>query len=133
MELLQGNEIDMVVGSKLHPDAEDNRPFSRHAATIGINMLLRVFLGFKGTDTHGLKAFRRTRILPVVDECIVDKDLFTSELVIRTERHKTFKIVEIPVNIIEIRKPSINLIRRVPNVLKNLGRLVAAIRFGKDL
>ena len=42
-------------------------------------------------------------------------------------------MVELPVTIIEKRKPSINLVRRVPNVLKNLARLVVAIRFNKEV
>ena len=95
--------------------------------TFVLNFLFRVFLDFKGTDTHGLKAFRRTRLLEVVDRCKVDRDLFTSEFVIRAERMK-FRIVEIPIDIAEKRPPSINLIKRVPNVLKNLGKLVWVIR-----
>ena len=132
MNILQPDEADMVVGSKLHKDAQDDRPMSRHAATVIINMMLRVSLGFKGTDTHGLKAFHREKLLAVVDQCIVNKDLFASELVIRAERGD-YRVTEIPVCIIEKRKPSINLVRRVPNVLKNLARLVVAIRFNKEV
>jgi glycosyltransferase involved in cell wall biosynthesis len=132
MAILESDQCDMVIGSKLHEEALDKRPMMRHAATIGINMLLRIFLDFKGTDTHGLKAFHRERLLSIVDECIVDKDLFASELVIRAERRQ-LRILEIPVEIMEKRKPSIDLFRRVPNVLKNLARLVVAIRFGKEI
>lgn len=132
MALLDDPSIDMVIGSKLHPDAEDPRGAVRHVGTLGINFLLRLFLGFKGTDTHGLKAFRRERLLPVVDQCVVDKDLFASELVIRAERGE-YRIVEVPVSIEEKRKPSIHLFRRVPNVLKNLARLVVAIRLGREV
>jgi glycosyltransferase involved in cell wall biosynthesis len=132
MDILQPGGADMVVGSKRHKDAQDERPLGRRAATMIINMMLRVSLGFKGTDTHGLKAFHREKILAVVDQCIVNKDLFASELVIRAERGE-FRVVEIPVTIIEKRKPSINLVRRVPNVLKNLARLVVAIRFNKEV
>jgi glycosyltransferase involved in cell wall biosynthesis len=57
--LLDGGDIDMVIGSKLIEGAEDDRPWARHAASQLYNGLLRVTLGFKGTDTHGLKAFRR--------------------------------------------------------------------------
>jgi hypothetical protein len=74
-----------------------------------------------------LKAFKRERLLEVVNRCLVDKDLFTSEFVIRAGRMR-FNIVEIPLEVIEKRPPSINLIRRVPNVLKNMGRLVWVIR-----
>ncbi len=132
MAILESDQCDMVIGSKLHADALDKRPFMRHVATIGINLLLKLLLDFKGTDTHGLKAFHRERVLSIVDECIVDKDLFASELVIRSERRQ-LRILEIPVEIVEKRKPSIDLFRRVPNVLKNLTRLVVAIRLGKEL
>ena len=63
---------------------------------------------------------------------MVDKDLFASELVIRTEREGLRKI-EIPITIHEKRPPSINLHRRVPHVLKNLARLTWAIRMGGKL
>jgi hypothetical protein len=41
------------------------------------------------------------------------------------------RVVEIPLRVHEKRKPSINLTRRVPNVLKNLVRLTVAIRLNK--
>jgi hypothetical protein len=89
--------------------------------------MLRIFLDFHGTDTHGLQAFNRERLLAVVNRCLVDKDLFASEFVIRAER-MDYRVVEIPVEVIEKRPPSINLVRRVPNVLKNMARLVWIIR-----
>ncbi len=92
-----------------------------------LNGMLRVFLGFHGTDTHGLKAFRRKRLLDVIDRCVVEKDLFASEFVIRAQR-MGFRMTEIPVTVVEKRPPSINLYRRVPNVLKNMARLVWVIR-----
>jgi len=130
LDLLDKDEADLVVGSKVMAGAEDKRPFMRKAGTMVINQLLHLFLGFKGTDTHGLKAFRREAILPVVHQCLVDRDLFASELVIRTERNG-IRVMEIPITVVEKRKPSINLVKRVPNVIKNLGRLVMAIRFNK--
>jgi glycosyltransferase involved in cell wall biosynthesis len=129
LALLDGGRADLVVGSKVMHGAFDRRPFGRRAATHVINGLLRLLLGFKGTDTHGLKAFRRDALLAVVHSCIVNRDLFASELVIRAERGGV-RVVEIPVTIVEKRPPSIDLVRRVPQVLKGLGRLVAAIRLG---
>ena len=64
---------------------------------------------------------------PIAQACIVDKDLFASEFVIRAER-AGISLKEIPVRVIEKRAPSIHLFRRVPNVLKNLAKLVVAIR-----
>lgn len=118
---------DMVVGSKALDHSSDKRPGYRKLATFVLNFLLRVFVGFKGTDTHGLKAFNRARLLEVVGRCVVDKDLFASEFVIRAQR-MNYRIVEIPVTVVEKRPPSINLLKRVPNVLKNMARLTWVIR-----
>jgi glycosyltransferase involved in cell wall biosynthesis len=128
LAILQSGEADFVVGSKVLDASSDERPFLRHAATLVINGILRVTLGFKGTDTHGLKAFKRAAVSPVAETCIVDKDLFASELVIRAERTGVVRMREIPVRVLEKRPPSIHLFRRVPNVLKGVARLVVAIR-----
>jgi glycosyltransferase involved in cell wall biosynthesis len=128
LEILESRQTDFVVGSKLAQGAQDERPLLRHAATLVINGMLRLSLGFKGTDTHGLKAFRKDALLDVARACIVDKDLFASEFVIRAER-AGIPILEIPVRILEKRPPSTHLFRRVPNVLNNLVKLVVAIRF----
>lgn len=127
LALLEADQCDMVVGSKAHKDANDQRPLIRRVATSVINGMLRVLLDFRGTDTHGLKAFHRERLLPVIARCIEDKDLFTSEFVIRAERD-TYRIIEVPIVIAEKRPPSINLIKRVPRVLKGLAKLTWAIR-----
>jgi glycosyltransferase involved in cell wall biosynthesis len=128
LEILESRGADLVIGSKLLQGARDERPALRHAGSVVINGMLRVALGFKGTDTHGLKAFRRRALESVTRACIVDKDLFASEFVIRAERAGV-AIREIPVRIKEKREPSIHLFRRVPNVLGNLVKLVVAIRF----
>jgi glycosyltransferase involved in cell wall biosynthesis len=127
MEVLDAGDADMVIGSKLAAGSNDERPLLRHAGSLVINGMLRIALDFKGTDTHGLKAFRRNIVAPVAERCIVDKDLFASELVIRAERAGV-RIREIPIRIKEKREPSIHLFKRVPNVLKNLAKLFVAIR-----
>ncbi|MFU8804755.1 MAG: glycosyltransferase [Bradymonadaceae bacterium] len=127
LEKIEDEGYDLVVGSKALDRSMDQRPLYRQAATRVLNGMFRILLGFHGTDTHGLKAFRRDRLLSVVDRCVVDKDLFASEFVIRTER-MDFRMTEIPVHIVEKRKPSINLFKRVPHVLKSMGRLVWVIR-----
>jgi len=123
---------DFVVGSKLIGGASDERPPLRHAASLLYTGSLRFLLGFRGTDTHGLKAFRRDRLLPIIAECVVDRDVFASELVIRAYR-AGLAIREIPIRVVEMRVPSINLLRRVPNVVKNLVRLTWAIRLRESV
>ena len=127
LPVLFAGDAEMVVGSKCLDSSNDKRPAFRRLSTFGINFLLRIFLGFQGTDTHGLKAFRRGPLVELVNDCVVNRDLFASEFVIRTER-SPFRVVEVPVEIEEKRAPSINLVRRVPHVLKNLAQLVWYIR-----
>jgi glycosyltransferase involved in cell wall biosynthesis len=127
IDILETGEADMVIGSKLAVGAADERPLIRHAASIAYSTLLKVMLGFRGTDTHGLKAFRRLALLDVVRSCLVDKDVFASEFVIRADR-AGIGIKEVPVQVIEKRPPSINLFKRVPNVMKSVAKLTWSIR-----
>ena len=99
----------------------------RRAGTVVINGMLRAALGFRGTDTHGLKAFRADALRDVARACLVDRDLFASELVIRAERAGV-AVREIPIRVLEKRPPSVHLVRRVPHVIRGLTRLFVAIR-----
>ena len=71
-------------------------------------------------------AFLRAWV-PVAEACLVEKDVFASEFVIRAYR-ESLRVVEIPTRVIEKRPPSINLVKRVPNVLKSIVKLTWAIR-----
>jgi glycosyltransferase involved in cell wall biosynthesis len=129
LEHLRHGDCDMVVGSKAMKGASDERPLFRRAATRVINGMLRVALDFRGTDTHGLKAFHRQTLLPVVEACVIDRDLFASELVIRAGR-ADLRVIEIPIRVNEKRPPAINLVKRVPNVLRGIAKMTYVIRFG---
>jgi len=118
---------DLVVGSKAMKGANDARPLVRRLATRVITLLLRMVTGFRGTDTHGLKAFKRERLVPVARACVVDRDLFASEFVIRAQRMGR-DVREIPITLREKRPPSTALLRRVPRVLKGLVKLGWTIR-----
>jgi glycosyltransferase involved in cell wall biosynthesis len=127
VDILETGEADLVIGSKLVAGSADERPLIRHVASIAYSTLLKIMLGFRGTDTHGLKAFRRLALLDVVRACLVEKDVFASEFVIRADRGGV-RIKEVPVQVIEKRPPSINLFKRVPNVMKSLAKLTWSIR-----
>lgn len=127
LPLLESGEAELVVGSKAMHGARDRRPALRRGATRVLNGLLRVSVGYRGTDTHGLKAFRRDALVETAARCKVDRDLFASEFVIRAYREQR-RVLEIPVEILEKRTPSINLFRRVPNVLRHLARLTYIFR-----
>jgi glycosyltransferase involved in cell wall biosynthesis len=128
LPMLDAGEVDMVVGSKRAPGSQDHRPAYRRLATYVHNTLLRIAFGFRGTDTHGVKAFVRDRIAPTATRCIVDKDVFASELVLRAGLEGK-RVVEIPISLEEKRPPSIALFKRVPNVLRQVIRLFWVLHF----
>ena len=120
-------KYDAVIGSKRSPGALDRRPWVRRFITWGFNTFLRIIFRFKGTDTHGIKAFRALPSKPIADSCQTDRDIFTTELVIRMER-AGMRMCEIPLEIEELRPAPINIMKRVPSTLKNLWRLWNATR-----
>ena len=107
--------------------SHDQRPLFRRMATRVYNGVLRAVCHYSGTDTHGLKAFRRDAVTPTVRRCVLDRDVFASELVIRAHREGR-KVLEIPFTVREKRPPSINLLKRVPHVLKSVARLAISVR-----
>ena len=127
--MLRAGSAEMVIGSKLMEGARDERPLFRHAASLAYTGLLRVTLGFRGSDTHGLKAFRRDVVGPIAARCVVDGDVFASELVIRAYRQGV-RVVEVPVRLLEKRPPTVRLAQRVPSVLVTLSKLLWAIGRG---
>jgi glycosyltransferase involved in cell wall biosynthesis len=129
LALLERSDTDLVVGSKCMVGSNDQRPLVRRLGTRVYNQLLRTTCQYKGTDTHGLKAFKRAALVETAQRCILDRDVFASEFVIRAH-HEKKKVVEIPFAVREKRPPSINLIKRVPHVLKSVARLAASVRQG---
>jgi len=127
LELFKTTDVELVVGSKRAKGAQDQRPFKRKFATWALNVMLKIILGFKGTDTHGVKAFLKAPLMPVLDRCLVGRDIFASEFVIRAERMGV-RIKEIPISLDEKRAPSIRLLHRVPKVLSNLAYLFWNVR-----
>jgi glycosyltransferase involved in cell wall biosynthesis len=131
MALLERSDTDLVVGSKAMVGSNDQRPLFRRAATRIYNGMLRVVCHFPGTDTHGLKAFRRDALLDTARRCILDRDVFASEFVIRAHREGK-KVVEIPFAVREKRPPSIRLVSRVPHVIRSVARLAVSVRRNGD-
>jgi glycosyltransferase involved in cell wall biosynthesis len=122
------DEQDLVVGSKVMSGAGDHRPWFRRFMTRSFNATLRVVFGFGGTDTHGLKAFRRGALSGVLEQCVTSRSIFDTELVLRAGR-AGLRIIEIPVEIREIRQPSYwAVVNRMPEVTWNLIKLACALR-----
>ena len=117
---------DVVVGSKATRGARDLRPFTRRLATRIFNLLLCLLCGFQGTDTHGIKAFNRSRILPIVSQCQFNSDLFDTELVIRAQK-AGLRYRELPISVRERRPTRSSLWRRTPKALLDISILARVL------
>jgi glycosyltransferase AglD len=118
---------ELVIGSKVLLGARDLRPWYRRVITRGYNLALRVFFGYPGTDAHGIKAFRRESMQPVVDQCTTDGEAFDTEMVMRSLRWG-LRYRELPVEVREwrpTRYPTWDRIVRAVGDLLTLRKVLA--------
>ncbi len=116
------SDVDLVIASKRDPGSHDRRPMIRRVATLVFNIMLRVILRSKVSDTHGMKAFRRELVSDLAPLVISRKDLFDTELVVRAER-AGYRIKEVPVVVTEMRTARSSLLKRVPRTIQGLFRI----------
>lgn len=127
-QLQQAKNLDMVVGSKTMTGAEDTRPFVRRLITKTFNALLRFIFGFHGTDTHGMKLLAREKLIPIIEQCKTEREIFDTEFVMRAQ-HAGLKTEEIPVVCEERRKTTQTIAKRIPRTAKDLLVLFFSLRF----
>ncbi len=90
---------DIVIGSKRHPESLVESPFLRKFLSYGFNLLIRLALGIKITDTQtGFKVFRRERLEQIINLMSVTRYAFDAELLVIAELLK-LQIIELPVEI----------------------------------
>jgi glycosyltransferase AglD len=127
LRLLADDNVDLVQGSKVLAGRNDRRPLIRKAATLTLTFLLKSFLGYRGTDTHGPKVLWREAISEIPDRCEYELDIFPTELVIRAQKAGV-RIQEVPIHLREIRATPLPLYRRVPRALRDIWRLHRSLR-----
>ncbi len=117
------SDIEVIVGSKRHPEAVDRRPFKRRALTYLYNtFFLRICLGYPGTDTHGLKSFQTSAARKLCEKAMTTDEVFQTEIILLAWRIG-MNVKEIPVSIRETRAPSISIRRRLPKVIHTVREL----------
>lgn len=113
---------DVVVGSKRLDASLDRRPLIRRLITATFNTFLNIAFGFKGTDTHGMKALRRSSVLAQLRACVTHREVFDTELMLRLQR--AGKIIrELPTEVRDERPARLSLLRRVPSTVRDLARI----------
>tara|TARA_Y100000591_G_scaffold318629_1_gene329776 strand:+ start:395 stop:1129 length:735 start_codon:yes stop_codon:yes gene_type:complete len=120
--LMLDDKYSAITASKRLLTSEDGRRFVRRLATNLFVILLKTLFGTKLSDTHGMKAIKKTAIKRFVPQVVSTQDIFDTELLIRIEKNGG-EIKEIPAKISEIR-PSVSLIyKRIPRTIKSLVKL----------
>lgn len=122
LQVLERPEVALVVGSKKAPGAVDQRSAGRKLVTTVFTLMLRRGFGLGVTDTHGIKAMRRSSLLPIVQSCVSGKDIYDTEVVLRAER-SGLTVEEMPVSVAEVRPARTPIARRIPRTLVGLARL----------
>ena len=103
------NSYDIVVSSKLIGSG-DQRALSRRIITRGYVFLSKSLLGLRTSDTHGIKAFNREKVIPIIQKTLSDKALFDTEWILRAER-ANLKIFELSAKVKEKRRSKSNLLK----------------------
>ncbi|MGA9414272.1 MAG: glycosyltransferase [Terriglobales bacterium] len=123
IQMFQTSKVDLIVGSKRHPRSVDRRPIKRRALTALYNLVfLRMFIGYPGTDTHGLKSVEVGCAKSLCQTALTTDEVFQTEFVLLAWR-LGMTIEEIPVNISEMRSAPVSVVRRVPKVLNTVREL----------
>ena len=114
-----------LIASKRLSNSEDGRRLIRKLATNFFVYILKILFKTKLSDTHGMKAVRKSFVNNHINLVISTQDLFDTELLLRIEKTgNEFK--EVPAKINEIR-PSVSVIyKRIPRTLKSLFKLKIA-------
>jgi len=116
------SEFSAITASKRLQTSEDARRLIRRIATNFFVYLLKVLFNTDLSDTHGMKAIKKSEINKFIEQVVSTQDIFDTELLLRIERSGG-KVKEVPTKINEIR-PSVSLIyKRIPRTLKSLIKL----------
>jgi glycosyltransferase involved in cell wall biosynthesis len=130
--ILSANRAQFIVGSKRHPQSVDRRAIKRRILTTLYNFVfLRLLIGYPGSDTHGLKSIEASVAKRLCEIAVTSDEIFQTEIVLLAWR-LGIKIEEVPVQILEMRNPTVTVLRRVPKVLNTVRALKHSLqRFPK--
>lgn len=110
LPLLDKNSV--IIGSKGHPESIDRRPFYRRFLSKIFTLLLKRIFKFPLHDTHGIVAWRKADIMPVLNQTNQIGGLFDTELILRSVRSH-LAVTEVPVTIYEKRPSRSSILKRI--------------------
>ena len=101
-EIQKREGVDIVIGSKRHPDSKLNYPMKRKIISAGYFFLVKLLFGMPLRDTQtGLKLFHREVLHKLFPKVLIKRYAFDLELLVLAH-HNGYSIAEAPV-IVEYR------------------------------
>ncbi len=100
LDIMDWNDADIVLGSKLHPESKVNYPLQRKILSWGYRTFTRALFGFKVRDTQvGFKLFKGAVAKKVFKRIIVKKFAFDIEVLAVAYKLGYHKIYEAPIKL----------------------------------
>ena len=91
------DDVDIVIGSKMHPNSKVNYPLTRRIISFGYYFIIRLLFNLPCHDTQtGLKLFKRKVLEEVFPRILVKQFAFDLEVLVNAH-HLGFKLAEAPI------------------------------------
>ena len=97
LNVMDEKGVDIVIGSKLHPNSKINYPAVRRFISYGYYLFIRILFRLKVRDTQtGMKLFKAEVIKPVMKKILVKRFAFDVEILSIINR-QGYKIADAPI------------------------------------
>ncbi|MFH1504782.1 MAG: glycosyltransferase family 2 protein [Candidatus Omnitrophota bacterium] len=91
------DDVDIVIGSKMHPNSKVDYPFHRKIISLGYYFIIRFLFNMPCHDTQtGIKMFKREVLEEVFPRILVKQFAFDLEVLVNAY-HLGFKLAEAPI------------------------------------
>lgn len=100
MGLMALYDVDMVVGSKRHPQSKVRYPWYRRGLSMGLQQVVRAAFDVNVTDTQvGMKLFKREVLDAVLPDLRIDRYGFDLELLVLARQRGYGRVLEAPITL----------------------------------
>jgi len=100
LDLMDWNNADIIIGSKLHPESKVNYPLSRKILSWGYRTLNHILFGFSVKDTQvGFKFFKKKVAKDVFSRIIIKRFAFDVEVLAAAQKLGYTRIYESPIKL----------------------------------
>jgi glycosyltransferase involved in cell wall biosynthesis len=100
LDIMQFNNADIVIGSKLHPQSKVQYPLSRHILSFGYRLILHILFDLNVRDTQvGIKFFKKKVAKDIFSRVLVKHFAFDIEALAIAQALGYKKIYEAPIKL----------------------------------